>query len=148
MSSYHHTLSAPSIRVLSPSPEPTPDLQTDRGSSSSEALSVPRRTKSLPPGKSHISIESQTKDIKRSATVTGSSHERVDRDMPSSNPQGGSSSTQRHTSVSSSKKNRMSPRDVDWTDVTDPEERRRIQNRIAQRKFRKFHGLHGHLWPN
>ncbi|PHH81200.1 hypothetical protein CDD80_35 [Ophiocordyceps camponoti-rufipedis] len=27
-------------------------------------------------------------------------------------------------------------KDVNWADVTDPEERRRIQNRIAQRKFR------------
>lgn len=27
-------------------------------------------------------------------------------------------------------------KDVDWADVTDPEERRRIQKRIAQRKFR------------
>lgn len=26
----------------------------------------------------------------------------------------------------------------DWNEVTEPEERRRIQNRIAQRKFRKF----------
>ncbi|RDA86534.1 hypothetical protein CP532_1890 [Ophiocordyceps camponoti-leonardi (nom. inval.)] len=28
-------------------------------------------------------------------------------------------------------------KDVNWADVTDPEERRRIQNRIAQRKFRE-----------
>lgn len=31
---------------------------------------------------------------------------------------------------------RASAKDIDWADVTDPEERRRIQNRIAQRKFR------------
>ncbi|PFH60519.1 hypothetical protein XA68_10833 [Ophiocordyceps unilateralis] len=34
-------------------------------------------------------------------------------------------------------KTKSGPKDVNWADVTDPEERRRIQNRIAQRKFRE-----------
>lgn len=38
-------------------------------------------------------------------------------------------------SSTSPKKSKQS-KEVDWADVTDPEERRRIQNRIAQRKFR------------
>ncbi|KAM4056019.1 Basic-leucine zipper (bZIP) transcription factor [Hirsutella rhossiliensis] len=32
---------------------------------------------------------------------------------------------------------KTSAKDINWADVTDPEERRRIQNRIAQRKFRE-----------
>lgn len=39
-------------------------------------------------------------------------------------------------SLSTRKSCKVNAKDVDWADVTDPEERRRIQNRIAQRKFR------------
>lgn len=58
-------------------------------------------------------------------------------------PSGSSSKHHHHHSSSSSKKHGSSSsskhhsKGDDWSEVTEPEERRRIQNRIAQRKFRK-----------
>lgn len=58
--------------------------------------------------------------------------------MPSSSTSkhhSSSSSSKKHHSSSSSSKHQS--KSDDWSDVTEPEERRRIQNRIAQRKFRE-----------
>ncbi|KAL6871694.1 basic leucine zipper transcription factor domain-containing protein [Trichoderma longibrachiatum] len=45
-------------------------------------------------------------------------------------------STRSSNCSSPPKKTKSSSKDAEWSQVTDPEERRRIQNRIAQRKFR------------
>ncbi|KJZ75562.1 hypothetical protein HIM_05025 [Hirsutella minnesotensis 3608] len=48
-----------------------------------------------------------------------------------------SDSGHNHCASIPARKSKATSKDVDWADVTDPEERRRIQNRIAQRKFRE-----------
>ncbi|KAL8402230.1 hypothetical protein RB596_008842 [Gaeumannomyces avenae] len=56
-------------------------------------------------------------------------------DTETEGPKMSSRSSKASSSSESTKKHRA-PQNEDWSEVTDPEERRRIQNRIAQRKFR------------
>lgn len=140
MSSTHFALSpAPAIRMSRASPDTgeSEDYERGQGKLSKARTRAPRRTKSLPAAAHKKKVGSHS-DIKRSATTANPTERTKAPGMPSSSPQDGRSSPLgQYRSGASTKKARIGSNDVDWAGITDPEERRRIQNRIAQRKFSK-----------
>jgi len=132
-------ISPPKIRIQSASPETSVEVQRKTSAASPAATPLsPRRVKSLPASTVQATDESLKQlTKKRSATLAGFADTEKDRDMAVLHSRPSSESAKRAVSSPPSKKAKMSTKDVDWSDVTDPEERRRIQNRIAQRKFRE-----------
>ena len=84
-----------------------------------------------------FSSGSSSRRVTFADTFSGSETERDNHKSRKSHKMSSRSATKQPSSSSkkhSSSKNKA--KNDDWTDVTEPEERRRIQNRIAQRKFR------------
>lgn len=91
--------------------------------------STPKRRNSGNAGKRlpHSSSDTETETHSNMPSGSSSKHHHHHSSSSSSKKHGSSSSSSKHHSKGD-----------DWSEVTEPEERRRIQNRIAQRKFRKY----------
>lgn len=74
----------------------------------------------------HSGSETETEEHSNMPSGSSSKHHHHHHSSSSSSKKHGSSSSSKHQSKGD-----------DWSEVTEPEERRRIQNRIAQRKFRE-----------
>lgn len=94
-----------------------------------EFLPSPQQDDTLPKREAqgcYSTSDNETEDTANMPSSSSSKHH--------SSSSSSSSSKKHHSSSSSSKHHTQGD---EWNEVTDPEERRRIQNRIAQRKFRK-----------
>lgn len=97
-------------------PETTPETRSGR-----------KARKQSPHSDSDTETESQSSSNMPSGSSSKHHHNHHHHSSSSSSKKHGSSSSSKHQSKGD-----------DWSEVTEPEERRRIQNRIAQRKFRKY----------
>ncbi|KAK3378047.1 hypothetical protein B0H63DRAFT_525304 [Podospora didyma] len=98
-----------------------------------EELSTPRQTRAPSLPASQLS-KGRSRRRGSKAPQSGSDTEKESAKMSSRSSKHHSSSS---SSSSKKDKSKGKTKTDDWTEVTEPEERRRIQNRIAQRKFRE-----------